>query len=134
MATPPELLTTAAILLGFELTAFAWRIQREIFMARRDERTWLPLADWAILLAVLFTGLGLLLSLLEVEERPVRFVIGIAILCVVAYPFALAGHYDLYRPISRPCGRPWRTDQESIAVSCLLLAAGAFTIWFWGAD
>ena len=33
-------------LIGLQFVAFGWRINREVMMEGKDERTWLPASDW----------------------------------------------------------------------------------------
>jgi hypothetical protein len=37
-----DIWTIAAILIGFQITSFAWRVDREVKMGEKNDITWLP--------------------------------------------------------------------------------------------
>ncbi len=63
--------SAAAVLLGFQLAAFTWRLQRELTMESGGvETVWFPLADWLNLVAfVVVAGGVFLLPVLGVSNR-----------------------------------------------------------------
>ena len=88
----------AGIILGFEVTWFTWRISREVKMAGKRERTWLPPADIVNLIAMVVIAIGVfilpILGLIDIDL--VKRLFALAVLIFVGYPFALAGHYQLF--------------------------------------
>ena len=126
----PQLWAAAAVLAGFQLTALGWRIQREIYMESRRERTWLTLAD-------IFVGVSFLLLLVGVFAGPILSDIssstaakffGLALFCFAASPFVLAGHYYLYGSWCKKRPRPWVTVQEAVVASCACAFLVAYVI------
>jgi hypothetical protein len=56
-----------------------------------------------------------------------KLAFGLALLLFIGYPFALAGHYDMY---NRKSGRSMRyfPVQEKVVAACVLLAIVAYLI------
>lgn len=112
----------AAVLLGFQIAAFSWRISREFKMEDAGEPTWFPMPDWLNLLSMLVTVLGVfigpILGLIETNDAERWFGLGLVIF--LGYPLVVAGHYNLFRSGERP--RPPRTGQEQIALMILSVA------------
>ena len=84
--------TAAAVLLGFQLAAFSWRIAREVRMGDRDDTMWLPWCDRVLLVAILLTGSVLVPTPLPIEM--IRSCFGAAVILVSTYPIGLAAHYE----------------------------------------
>jgi hypothetical protein len=116
--TLADVWSAAAVLLGFQLAAFTWRLQRELKMAAAGEITWLPLADMVNLVAfVVVAGGVFVLPILGVSDRALpRNALGLGVLLLAFYPFALLGHYELYWPYSRSRQRSWCPYQERIVL------------------
>jgi hypothetical protein len=93
-----DIWTAAGVLIGFQITSFVWRISREVEVGKKGDLTWLPPADILnlISMAVAMVGVFVLPILGLAEMSFIRFSFGLAILLFVGYPFALAGHYDMY--------------------------------------
>ena len=114
-----ELWSTAAVLVGFQIAAFGWRINREISMEAKTERTWVTFADGFVALSFVALVLGVFggpaAGYLSTEVAAKT--LGGALLLMLAAPFILAGHYNLYCEWGkgiRP--RPRATRQEWVAV------------------
>ena len=137
-----QLLTLNGALAGLQLVAITWRINRELVMEDRCERTWLTLAD--LLVAVSFLGVVASMFVLLVVQSVVLSITmsGVAFLLFAASPFVLVGHYNLYGSWGRPKesqrkseegqgkpkeGRPQCTKQEMLALvlSLVIVAAGS---------
>jgi hypothetical protein len=50
--------TAGGVLLGFEITAFSWRITQESKVAERNDIVWLTPSDYLNLLAMVATSAG----------------------------------------------------------------------------
>jgi hypothetical protein len=86
------------VLAGLQITAFTLRITREITVGREGDITWLPLADVLNLLSLLVTMLGVFVAPI-VDLGGAAFpmkAFGASVILLAGYPFALAGHYDMY--------------------------------------
>lgn len=122
-----QLWTAAGVLIGFQISSFGWRISRE---ADVDEAvsTWLPPADIVNLFSMMITALGVfilpILGLINTEVSLLAF--GFAMLLFVGYPFALAGHYDMFN--KWPRSFDYFPRQEKIVVAIIAIAAAAYIV------
>jgi hypothetical protein len=86
----------ASVILGFQLLAFSWRIQREAELQRQEKPTWLPVADKLNLAAILVNIIGtFLLPIAGHNERP-EYALAFSLILFATYPLALAAHYELF--------------------------------------
>jgi hypothetical protein len=96
--TPEQIWTAAGVLLGFQVTSFTWRVSREVEVGKSGDLTWLPVADALNLASMLTTVVGVfvfpILDLADINFSKNAF--GLAALLFIGYPFALAGHYEMY--------------------------------------
>lgn len=112
-----ELWTAAGVLLGFQVAAFLMRLGREIAVGDRYSVTWMPPSDFLNLGSMVVTAIGVFIlpllgwTALETNAR----LFGLALLLFVGYPFALAGHYDMYN--RKPRTGVYCTRQEIVAVT-----------------
>jgi hypothetical protein len=124
---PIQLWTAAGVLIGFQISSFGWRISRE---AEVDEAvsTWLPPADIVNLFSMMITALGVfILPILGVISAKVsQLIFGFAMLLFVGYPFALAGHYDMYN--KGPRSFQYFPRQEKIVIAIIAVAAVAYVL------
>jgi hypothetical protein len=107
----------AGVIFGFQITWFSWRISREIEMGKRNEITWLPVADWINLTSMLITVIGVfILPILGIKELYIiKRIFGYALLLIVGHAFALAGHYQLFRQGVKK-RQPYLPRQERIVI------------------
>lgn len=119
----------AGVLAGLQVTAFTLRINREIAVGGRGDVTWLPVADVLNLLSLVAIMLGVFISpVLGIGGAAVPGkAFGLAVLLLVGYPFALAGHYEMFNP------RTSRTmtyfpRQEQIVVSAVVVAVVVYVV------
>lgn len=93
-----DIWTAAGVLIGFQVTLFVWRISREVEVGKEGDITWLPPADILNLLSMVIAIAGVfVLPILDLANvNVIKFSFGLAVLLFVSYPFALAGHYDMY--------------------------------------
>ena len=123
-----EILAAAGVLLGFQITSFTWRISREVDVGKSD-LTWLPIADMLNLASMLVVAVGVfVLPILNVANlRFMKFAFGLALLLFIGYPFALAGHYDMYNRKTKRSLR-YFPFQEKVVAACVFLAIIAYLI------
>ena len=125
--------TVAGLLLGFQVTAFSWRVTRESAMGDKQDTTWLPPADWVNLGSIVVLALGVfLMPLLGGSQRIQELSVGLGVVLTMGYPFALAGHYDMY---NRHTARSfdYAPFQERVAVSVIAIVALAYVLFWWHA-
>lgn len=123
-----EILAAAGVLLGFQITSFTWRISREVNIGESDP-TWLPVADMLNLASMLVVVIGVfVLPILNVANlRFMKLAFGLALLLFIGYPFALAGHYDMYnRKTTRSV--KYFPFQEKVVAVCVLSAIVAYLV------
>lgn len=123
---------TAGFLIALQIVAFTWRVSREIAVDERGDISWLPPADIMNLVAMVFAFFGVFVPAIAGIGGPQipRLALGLSIILFAGYPFALAGHYDLYKKGRRSMA--YATRQEKIAVSVtgiVAVAFLAFSIW-----
>ena len=133
MNIQPQLMdiwTAAGVLLGFQATAFAFRVQREVDVSeKRDDVTWLPRADRVNLFSMLVLVIGaFVLPILGFGGLNfIKYSFGLAVLLFLGYPFALAGHYEMYNNISKR-SRTYYPHQEKVIVRIISGLAIAYVI------
>lgn len=115
-----------SVLIGIQFAAFTWRIEREVSVAEKGDINWLPPADILNLISIVLGGLGIFFIPLLGIENPVtqKIILGTYLILFLAYPFALAGHYDLYTRGTRSYA--YFTFQEKIVVLITILTVLLF--------
>lgn len=95
-----ELWSAAGVIVGFQVAAFTLRINREIAVGDKGDITWLPPADSVNLVSLTATLLGVFVAPIAgfYSVSTAAAVLGFAMILLVCYPFALAGHYELFNP------------------------------------
>jgi len=117
-----------AILLGFQLVALSWRIQREIKMQEAGQRTWFTLADYLVVLSMMSILLGtFLIPTFVLSARWPIVSIGVSVAFLVFSPIVAACHYGLFRG-KRPCPAPYALPEEwimfAVSVAGVVIYAG----------
>jgi len=123
-----ELWTVASILLGFQLTAFSWRISREIAVRDEGDVNWLPPADILnyVSMAVVVIGVFVLPILGFADLALTQRLFGLGLLLFLGYPFALAGHYSLFKPgLAKVAYFPL---QERLVLVIVLLTSAIYVV------
>ena len=126
-----QLWTAAAVLVGFQITALTWRLNREVAMEASSERTWATLPDGFVATSFLVVVIGVFAAPLSGAASTdfAAKLFGVAMLIFAAFPFALAGHYNLYCSWGKGRPRPRMTKQEGVAAS-LSIALGVGGAWW----
>lgn len=93
-----DIWVVAGMLLGFQVASFTWRISREIEVGQTGDLTWLPPADILNLISmvVIMTGVFVFPILGFAGLNFAEHSFGLAAVIFIGYPFALAGHYEMY--------------------------------------
>jgi hypothetical protein len=126
---PNEIWIAAGVLLGFQVTAFAARINREIAVGEQWDVTWLPPSDILNLISMvaLVAGVFILPVFGFDEPRFMTYAFGLAILLFLGFPFALAGHYDMYNNRSKR-SYLYFPYQEKLVISVIAVLAISYVI------
>ena len=93
-------------------------------MEAESERTWLTLADGFVAMSFFALVVGVFVGPVAglVSTDMAARMLGGALLLMLAAPFILAGHYNLYCDWRKDvCCRPWITAQETVAVTTAVI-------------
>ena len=157
--TLAQLWTVAAVLAGFQVTAFSWRINRELYMEERDnadkgqeftsvreadgkrksEPTWVTFADGFVAISFLLLIFGVFAAPLfgtTTTDLATRL-FGFALVLFGSSALVLAGHYNLYCELGvkyhangKRCRRGRVTTQEILAVVAAIILLGIYGVWW----
>jgi hypothetical protein len=119
---------TAGVIAGFQVTAFTFRLNRELQMGDHGAPTWLPPADYVNLASLAFTLAAVFVApIMGIYGEPVAAqALGLSLVLLACYPFALAGHYELFhRRVRTPMYFP---RQEKIAIAVTVVVAVAYIV------
>jgi hypothetical protein len=95
-------LDPAGVLLGFQITLFYWRLEREVSVGDKGQITWLAPADYLGILGTMVLLAGAFLIPLS-GFAGVRFAgsaLGLGAVLFVGHFLGLCGHYDVFDPSS----------------------------------
>jgi len=124
-----DIWAASGVLIGFQVTSFAWRISREVKVGESSDITWLPPADVLNLISMLIASIGVFaLPILGlVDLNIVKHSFGLAVLTFIGYPFALAGHYDMYNKKTKR-SYLYCPLQEKVVISIVTILAIAYIV------
>ena len=116
-----DLLVAISVLVGFQVTLFIWRIDREV-EKNPDQQSWLPPSDWLGGLSMLcFVGGGLLLPIVGmVDTQTAKKFFGLGALLTIGHIFGLVAHYELFTTKVRT--HAWFPRQERIVLSVFAIS------------
>jgi hypothetical protein len=135
-----DLISVAAIIVGFGVTAIMFRVQRELHVLEdlKIKLLWLAWADYLILASVALAVLGVIVPLLVVPSTSPTLLAFTAALCVAAavlqagYIPSILAHYriqfDAKREGPRAKGEPVERRFVVTTVIAAALASSA-TLW-----
>ncbi|CAN5299102.1 hypothetical protein BH11PSE4_BH11PSE4_15890 [soil metagenome] len=123
-----DLWTPTGLLLGFQVTFFKWRLEREVGIADKDVVSWLAPSDYLSILGMLCFVVGvILLPVAGVAATPfARTSFGLGALIFIGQSFGLAAHYELYDLEKRTFA--WFPTQEKVAVTLTISAAVLYLV------
>ena len=124
-----DIWTAAGVLIGFQVTSFAWRVSREVEIGENSDLTWLPPADILNLISLLIASIGVFALPISglADLNIIKLSFGLAVLLFVRYAFALAGHYDMYNNRTRR-SKLYFPFQERIVIIIVTILAIAYII------
>jgi hypothetical protein len=113
-----DLLVATSVLVGFQVTLFIWRIDREV-EKKPEQHSWLPPSDWLGGLSMLcFVVGGLLLPIVgAVDFQTAKNFFGLGALLTIGHLFGLVGHYEtFYDQSAKPCLVPTSGANRALAL------------------
>jgi hypothetical protein len=128
--SPETVRSAAGVIVGFQVAAFTLRINREIAVGDKGDKTWLPPADYVNLASMTITLVGFFIApIVGIYGEPTAATaLGLSLVLLACYPFALAGHYELFNREARTLPFPPFPHQEKVAIVITLLAVLAYII------
>ena len=135
MPDTATLATIASIISGFAITALVFRIQRELEMASKVERTWVPWADCLLIGAVLISLLLVVLPVVLFPGSPTvsKFsasMCAASAVLVSGYVPSILAHYGLAfgRKRSSPAVNPEPDERKWVYVTILCSLAAMVAV------
>ena len=119
-----DLWTPTGLLLGFQVTLFKWRLEREAEVGDKGDIPWLVPADYVSIVGMLAFVFGVILLPLTgvVSTGFARNAFGIGALLFVGQALGLAGHYQLFNR-SKVREFVWFPTQEKAVVTLTVIAS-----------
>lgn len=117
-----DLWTPTGLLLGFQVTLFKWRLEREAEVGDKDDIPWLVPADYMSIFGMLSFVFGVILLPMSgiVSVSMARGAFGLGALLFVGQALGLAGHYQLFNR-SKPRKFVWFPTQEKLVIGFTVL-------------
>ena len=125
-----DLWTPTGLLLGFQVTLFKWRLERESEVGDKGDIPWLVPSDYVSIVGMLAFLCGVLLLPMSGLASTVvaRTSFGLGALLFVGQVLGLAGHYQLFNQ-SKTRKFVWFPTQEK-AVVLLTVATGLLYLYW----
>ncbi len=124
-----DLWTPTGLLLGFQITLFKWRLERESEVGDKGDIPWLVPSDYMSIVGMLTFLCGVILLPLSglVSTAVARSTFGLGALLFVGQVLGLAGHYQLF---NRTGTRKfvWFPGQEKVVVLITAAASVAYLL------
>jgi hypothetical protein len=125
-----EIWTGAAVLMGFQLAAFVWRLNRETEVQKMhaDNWNWMPPADYLSLASMLVTVFGVFVLPISgvIDPSAAQVLFGLSAILFAGYQLALLGHYKLlfHGPVRLP--GQYCTIDEALIIFLTLMVCGIY--------
>jgi len=124
-----DLWTPAGVLLGFEVTLFMWRIEREAQIGDEGDIPWLAPADYVGIAGMIVFVFGVFLFPLSGigGTYAARIALGVGALLFVGQSLGLCGHYQLFNR-SKLRRFLWFPMQERVVIIATLVVAVGYVV------
>lgn len=124
-----DLWVPTGLILGFQVTLFKWRLEREAGVGDKGDIPWLVPSDYVSIIGMLVFIFGVILLPLSgvLSAAAARPCFGIGGLLFVGQALGLAGHYQLYNT-KQARKFVWFPTQEKVVVILTSVAAIAFVL------
>jgi len=119
-----DLWTPTGLLLGFQVTLFKWRLEREAEVGDKGDIPWLVPADYVSIVGMLAFVFGVVLLPLSgvVSTHFARGAFGLGSLLFVGQALGLAGHYQLFNR-TKVREFVWFPTQEKVVITLTVMAS-----------
>lgn len=105
---------------------------REQKLAGQNSTIWFPVADYLNIVSIAISMIFVFIVPIVIQLPRIRmWMLGTALLLFTAYPFALVGHYEIFRPKVRPTQPEYCPCQEWIVLVATGVLIVVFWIWYW---
>lgn len=122
-----DLWTPVGLILGFQVTLFKWRLERESEVGDKGDIPWLVPSDYVSILGMLVFVFGAILlplsSFFSVTCARISF--GLGSLLFVGQALGLAGHYQLYNR-SKLRQFVWFPLQEKVVITLTVIGTASY--------
>lgn len=124
-----DLWTPAGLLLGFQVTLFKWRLEREAEVGDKGDIPWLTPSDYVSLIGMLAFVFGVVLLPVSgvVSTTVARWAFGLGALLFVGQALGLAGHYQLFNRTQKR-QFVWFSKQEKVVVALTGIIGIVYTV------
>jgi hypothetical protein len=120
-----HLWTATGLIAGFQLTTFSARITRAIELKDKGKPNQLPPADYINLVSWAFILLGVFAGPISgLSHWFAGKVLGFSLTLLACYPFALAGHYELFTAGKR--SETFCPFQEKVGIAVTVILGLAY--------
>jgi hypothetical protein len=124
-----DLWIPTGLLLGFQVTLFKWRLEREARVGDEGDIPWLVPADYISILGMLSFVFGVILLPASelVSIQVARWAFGLGTLLFIGQSLGLAGHYQLFNK-SQQRQFVWFPLQEKVVVGLTILISLLYSL------
>ena len=137
-----SLVTIASIAAGFGSMVLHFRFERELKMLKAGEVTWIPWADWLVIIAtstnlllVVFPSIYILKNFSSTNKD---FLLNLSVsacaastILLAAYPFAILAHYRFfsYNALKKPRKNPEPAEMYIVYIAIAVALTAAILLW-----
>jgi hypothetical protein len=125
-----DLWTPTGILLGFQISLFTWRIEREVKFRDEGKQYWLTPADFLGVVGMMVLVFGLFLLPLAgfIATSGAIDALALGVLLFAGQCLGICGHYRLF-PAGKKRGSNWFPLQEQIVVGLVILLSAVYIVF-----
>jgi hypothetical protein len=126
-----DLWTPTGLLLGFQVTFFKWRLEREAEVGDMGDIPWLVPSDYLSIFGMMCFLCGVFLLPLSGASSMIipRGAFGLGTIMFVGQALGLAGHYQLFNR-TKLREFVWFPTQERVVIAITLLVSAIYVLQF----
>ncbi|MBS1942189.1 MAG: hypothetical protein JST38_15065 [Bacteroidetes bacterium] len=140
MLRPEDIISAIGVLLGFQITAFSWRISRELSfrdkhdadeLRKNNEEMFvtngIAPSDWLSVLSIILNVFAVLMMLLGGDGRVSLALFGAGLVLFGTYPFAILGHYRMFVRTQHKIGSQKNATTSEVVLICFGMLGALLT-------